>query len=245
MGTLVRITAYARQDPARALRAAFARIHELEMRFSDYRPDSEVSRLRQGWNGPLSRDLRRILEIALRIAAATEGAFDITVGPLTQARRARRDPTPNERAAVGWRNLILRGSRLELALPHMKLDLGGIAKGFAAQEALRLLPARSLVAISGDLALGDPPPDRRGWRIEAQGRTLDLRNVCVSTSGSLYQGSHIVGMRPNASATVIARDGAVADALATAFCVIDAGRDASRIQAIARRFGARCLLHSN
>jgi thiamine biosynthesis lipoprotein len=240
MGTLVRITAYAQRDPARAIRAAFARIYELEMRFSDYRPDSEVSRLRPGWNGPLSRDLRHILEIALRIAAATDGAFDITVGPLTQARRARRDPTPEERAAVGWRGLELRGARLQFQRPAMKLDLGGIAKGFAAQEALRLLPARSLVAVSGDLALGDPPPDRAGWRVEAQGKMLDLRNVCVSTSGGLYQGNHIIGMRPNASATVIAKDGAVADALATAFCIVDP----RRIPAIARRFRARCLLNS-
>jgi FAD:protein FMN transferase len=116
----------------------------------------------------------------------------------------------------------------------MRLDAGGIAKGYAAQQALQSLKLkRALVAVSGDLAVGDPPPGRGGWRIEAQGRVLELRNVCVSTSGSSEQYfesggrrySHIIDPRSGQpidtvhSVTVIHKHGAFADALATAHTV--------------------------
>ncbi len=127
----------------------------------------------------------------------------------------------------------------------MKLDLGGIAKGYAAAEMLQILRdaglPRSLVAVSGDLAIGDPPPNREGWRVGIASvdsteieQTLLLRNLSVSTSGDTEQFveidgtrySHIldprtgIGLTQRISVTTIASDGATADALATAVSVL-------------------------
>ncbi|MGH9673380.1 MAG: FAD:protein FMN transferase, partial [Bryobacteraceae bacterium] len=95
------------------------------------------------------------------------------------------------------------------------------------------------VAIGGDLALGDPPPEKPGWRVEIEhlGKVMELANVCVSTSGDAVQFveiggarySHIldprtgVGLRNQKAVTVIAPEGAVADALATAISLAGEG----------------------
>ncbi len=182
MGTLARIVLYA-PDEATARRVAdagFARIAQLDAALSDYRESSELSRLCRQAGGPpvqVSGDLFRVLELAQEIARRSNGAFDVTAGPLVRLwRRARRRhelPAPDDvaaaRALVGYRLLRLdeqqRAVRLEK--PGMQLDLGGIAKGFAAGEALGVLAARgvraALVAIGGDIAAGDAPPGSRGW----------------------------------------------------------------------------------
>lgn len=237
MGTLVRITVYARsaEEAKAAFARGFARIGELNRILSDYDPNSELSLVRDG--AVVSRDLRHVLEAAQRVSADTGGAFDITAGALTALWRQRKVPSPinleRARSISGFAKLHLRGARVSLPT-GMRLDAGGIAKGYAAQEALRALRLkRALVAVSGDLAIGDPPPGRAGWKIEAQGRVFELRNVCVSTSGSSEQYfeeggkrySHIIDPRtgwPIATAhsiTVIHKQGAWADALSTAHTV--------------------------
>jgi len=262
MGTLVRIQLYTatREQAAAAFRAAFARIGELDAELSDYKPESELSRVTAA-TGPVKvgRDLYRVLEAAQRIAADTNGAFDITLGPVTRlwrtARRQRRVPDPaalrEAMSRTGYRKIhLLPGQRVRFDQPGMQLDAGGIAKGFAADEALAVLARkgirRALVAVSGDLAFGDPPPGRRGWRIEAVGRVMELRNAAVSTSGDESQHldvagrrySHIVdpvtgeGLIGVAAISVVARRGIEADALATA---------ASVHSAAARRRWARRL----
>lgn len=237
MGTLVRITLYA-QSPEEAKAAfarGFARIAALNRALSDYDPGSELSRVRDG--AFVSGDLRRVLRVALAVAADTDGAYDITAGRLTALWRRRNVPSSDDlekaRAACGYRKLRLRGNRVRLP-SGMRLDAGGIGKGYAAAEALRALRVkRALVAVSGDLAMGDPPPGRAGWRVEAQGRVFELRNVSVSTSGSGEQYfeeggkrySHILDPRTGwpvdtaHSVTVIHKDGAWADALSTALTV--------------------------
>src|SRR5262249_17425540 len=127
-----------------------------------------------------------------------------------------------------------------LAKPRMRLDLGGIGKGFAAQEALAVLDGlglrRSLVSIAGDVVCGDAPPGREGWEgaIGKTGEELSLARAAVSTSGDSEQFveiggarySHIVdphtgaGLTGSAWVTVTAHDGATADALATAVSVL-------------------------
>ena len=133
----------------------------------------------------------------------------------------------------------------------MRLDLGAIAKGYAADEALEVLKRfgieRALVAASGDLALGDPPPGEDGWRVEIVGfdapdgppsAIVRLANCGVATSGDLFQRveingvrySHIVnpftcvGMTNHALATVIARDCMTADSLATVMTIAERKR---------------------
>jgi thiamine biosynthesis lipoprotein len=129
----------------------------------------------------------------------------------------------------------------------MRLDAGAIAKGYAGDEALKTLRSfgisRALVAASGDLTLGDPPPGERGWRVEVQGydaggpppQVIYLSNCAIATSGDLFQRleingvrySHIlnpftcIGMTNHALATVIAPRGITADSLATAMTILD------------------------
>jgi thiamine biosynthesis lipoprotein len=246
MGTLVRIELYApsQEKAAAAFRAAFARIAQLDDALSDYKPESELNRL----PGQASPDLFTVLEAAQKLAGDTSGAFDITVGPVTrlwrEARREHRLPSPDalhEAAArTGFRKLHLDTAHRTVAFdqPGMQLDLGGIAKGFAADEALAVLGNlgihSALVAMSGDLAFSDPPPGRHAWKIEAAGQVLELSNAAVSTSGDAEQHleldgrrySHIVDPATGApltgsvEVTVIARRGIDADALATALSVM-------------------------
>src|SRR5207244_2269257 len=121
-----------------------------------------------------------VLVRSQQLAERTGGAYDVTCGPLVNVwRRARRKhelPSPDlvaeMRSRVGWRKMRLdeRARTVELLTPEMRLDLGSIAKGYACDEAVKVMRAkgcpRALVAGSGDMVAGDAPPDRKGWRIE-------------------------------------------------------------------------------
>ncbi len=261
MGTVARITLYA-PDTDRAVaafRAAFDLLDRLDARLSDYRPASELMRLSQrAGEGPVavSPELFEVLKLAREIAAETGGAFDPTLGPLTRLwRRARRegrlpdrDALERARSFCGWRKLELDPARrtVALATPGMQLDLGGVAKGYAADKALEALRSmslsRALVVIGGEMAIGAPPPGRGGWRIavgpdETAGRgrrILRLSNCGVSTSGDREQHLDLGGKRYShvlaapagdlladaPTVTVVAPSAALADALATAFHVL-------------------------
>ena len=221
MGVQSRITVYS-WDPAAARDAAaeaFDRINALEAAFTDYRKDSELSRLSDhAGKGPLpvSDDLLSILSLAKELSQASNGAFDITVGRSValwrQARRSASLPPQADLdsalATVGSQHLILdRASQsASLLRPGTRLDLGGIGKGFAAQAALDLLRSKGLssacVAIAGDVAVGDPPPGQTGWRVAADSEqpgatplVLLLANAAISTSGDTEQFVEINGQR--------------------------------------------------
>jgi thiamine biosynthesis lipoprotein len=259
MGMEVRVVVYAANaNHARvAARAAFDRIAELEDIMSDYRPESEVSRLERRpaeWVA-VTDELFHVVARAMEIAEATDGAFDVTVGPLVglwrEARRSARLPAKaaldSARALVGWRRVALdsSGRRVRLAAPGMRLDLGGIAKGYIVQQALAALRAQgvanALVEAGGDIAVGDAPPGKRGWHVGVPTadsvvgrRAAAIANAVIATSGPSAQFvrmngkrySHVVDPRTGIAltnafhATVIATDGAIADALATALTVL-------------------------
>ena len=224
MGLPFRVTLYAEDEAAAkaAADAAFERVAVLNSILSDYDPDSEISRLSrtagQGKAVPVSGDLWRVLERGQAMAARTDGAFDVTVGPLVNLwRRARRKqelPSPEliaeMRARVGYRNLRLDPAQrtAELLAPEMRLDVGSIGKAYAVDAALAVLKergfTRALVGGSGDMAAGDPPPDQPGWRIEvapldAPGapppQLVLLKNRAVATSGDVFQRVEIDGKR--------------------------------------------------
>lgn len=261
MGTLFRIVLFAADetDARAAATAAFARVGELNRLMSDYDPQSELMRLERQPAGTavvVSAELFDVLQRSQRLAAASDGAFDVTLGPVVrlwrEARRTRRRPTDSERDAarrtVGHEKLRLDPAKRTVTLlaPGMQLDLGGIAKGFAADEALAVLHrlgfAQAMVAASGDLALGDAPPGAPGWKVEIapfkqplpEPLVLVAANVGISTSGDTEQFveiggvrySHIVdpatalGLTAPVAVTVIARNAAQADSLATAGSVL-------------------------
>lgn len=222
MGVEFEIVLFAPDEAAgkAAIEAAMSRIAELESHLSDYDLDSELSRLSAQAPTtspiPLSGDLFAVLQASQTLAAESGGAFDITVGPLTKLwRRARRqkEVPPAEmlraaRQAVGYRNLVIHDNKTaELTTKNMRLDLGGIAKGYAVDEALRVITARgirrALVRASGDIAAADPPPDEPGWKVglaplnphDEPQVFVSLKNQAISTSGESRQYLVIDGRR--------------------------------------------------
>jgi FAD:protein FMN transferase len=266
MGTMFTITLYAEDSDfaEQSAKAAFHRIADLEDIMSDYQADSELNLLCEKPPGkpvPISADLFDVLWRGQEVSRVSDGAFDVTIGPNVRlwrfARKRKVLPTAAELAsakdAVGFRKLGLdpKTKAATLLVPNMRLDVGGIAKGYAADQALKLLEGRginrALVAASGDLAIGDPPPGKRGWRIAITGfagatnhvtHPLLLRNAGVSTSGDSEQfveigglrNSHIVnpatglGLTNRIQATVVARDATTSDALATTVCIVGPSR---------------------
>jgi thiamine biosynthesis lipoprotein len=275
-----RIVLYARDGQAatNAALAAWDRVSELNRILSDYDPESALSQL--GSTAPHSEpvpvppELYQVLNRATEMSRASDGAFDITVGPLTQlwrrSRRQRELPTPERLreplAAVDWRAIELHSpDRVRLLRRGMRLDAGGIAKGYALDEATRILRQHgirsSLVAGAGDLVVTEPPPDQPGWRIEIApidapsappARTVWLRNASLCTSGDLFQHveiggqrySHIVdprvglGITDHSLVTVIGPDGITCDALSTAISVAGPARALD----LARQFDAEVLV---
>jgi FAD:protein FMN transferase len=272
MGVQTRIVIYAPDGPtaSRGAAAAFDEIARLDGMMSDYRPDSELIRLCSHADGvfhPVSPELFEVLAIAEQVSRRSDGAFDVTVGPATllwrESRKSGSLPAPGRLAAVldliDWRlvRLLPRDGAVALERAGMRLDLGGIAKCYAAERALGVLRRgdlpRSLVALAGDLAVGECPPDTDGWRIAITAEksgvpigTLTVHETCVSTSGDTEQFveieghrySHIIdpktglGTEGGRIVTIVAPSGAVADALATAACVVEP----DRIEPLVRSF---------
>jgi len=223
MGTLVKITVYASdgQTADESFRVAFDRIGDLDRILSDYKPDSELNRIATtAVDRPVrvSDELFTVLAASQELAAATNGAFDVTQGPVIrlwrEARRTSRlpDETALREAASrsGYRKLHLDSVNrtVKFDQPGMALDVGAIGKGYAASEALEVLGRRgirsALVAVSGDLAFSEAPPGERGWRIDIHGedralsdvpRVLELTNAAVSTSGNSEQHLDVGGRR--------------------------------------------------
>ncbi|MBM3891616.1 MAG: FAD:protein FMN transferase, partial [Verrucomicrobia bacterium] len=184
-GIPFRITLYApdRATADAAADAAFKRIKELNAILSDYEPDSELSRLSKtsgsGQAVAVSPTLWTVLSRAQELSRRSDGAFDITIGPPVwlwrKARLVRKLPDPaalaEARKAVGWQKMVLDPDQrtAKLLAANMRLDPGGIAKGYAADEALAALRqhgiTRALVVAGGDMAIGHPPPGKPGWRI--------------------------------------------------------------------------------
>ena len=209
MGRPVRIVMYTPDEPTARLAAsaAFTRVAALDAMMSDYRPDSEVRQLARRpceWV-TVSPELFAVVHRAVDIARASDGAFDPTIGPIValwrDARRTGRLPDPAAiqaaRALVWWQHIGLDAGRpaIRLAVPGMLLDLGGIAKGYILQDALRTLRttgvSRALVEAGGDIVAGDAPPGREGWHIDTPGsndavaaRAGRLANAALATSGA-------------------------------------------------------------
>jgi len=252
MGMRTRLVVYAIDETAavNACRAAFDRVGEVDDAASDYRRDSELMRLcATAATRPvrLSDDLFTLLSEAQRIAELSDGAFDATVGPYVQlwrrARKEKRLPAPEEITdagkPVGWRKLRIDSTTRSatLAAPGMKLDLGGIAKGYAGDCAIQTLREHgirsALFEAGGDIVVSDAPPGKAGWTITLvdagpdMPQSVTVQNCGVSTSGDTQQfveidGKHYshvvdprtgVGLTTRAMSTVIAPKGIWSDGL--------------------------------
>lgn len=260
MGTLFQVTIEHPDEATarRAATAAFARAKGLDQKLSDYQPQSELMRLcaqPPGVPTPVSDDLLAVVRQGQDLARRSDGAFDITIGPVVRlwrlARRTRELPTPSDRAAamakVGHRKLTLDPSLKTITLTEagMRLDLGGIAKGYAGDCMVAAMRdagcPRCLVAAGGDVVAGDPPTGETGWHVAihplADGddpAPLLLANSAASTCGDAEQFVEIAGTRyshvldprtglgltERRSVTVVAPRGLLADGLDTAIAVL-------------------------
>jgi thiamine biosynthesis lipoprotein len=276
MGTLFTITLYA-PDQAQAEGAAETacrRVAALEDVMSDYRTDSELMRLcDQPWGKPVqvSADLFDVMEQAQKYARLSRGAFDMTVGPYVRlwrfARKRKVLPTSLELAtaakSVGYQNVRMdeKSRTVTLLAPDMRLDLGGIGKGYAADQALKVLNSRgihrALVAASGDIAIGDPPPGQAGWKVDiarigaTDGKaesSILLHNCGISTSGDTEQFieiggvrySHVIdpstglGLTNRIQATVIAPTATMTDGLDNTLCTLGPKRALALVEHLPR-----------
>ncbi len=259
MGTTFRVVLYSPDSAsaATACQEAFRWLDSLNAKLSDYLPESELSQLgmRSGTQEPfkVSPYLWEVLVEAWRIAEASDGAFDPTVGPLSQVwRRAfRREEFPEsdriaeakQRVGFGALRLLADSQSIQLLIPHMQLDLGGIAKGFAAEKLVQRFTQAGfphvLVDAGGDICLGYPPPNKPGWEVlplwpDTQLEPLLLANTSIATSGDTYRFlewegsrySHVIdprtgyGVSKQRLVTVQTSSGAQADALASLVSVM-------------------------
>ncbi len=262
MGTTFKIIVYAPDEATAktAAGAAFTRVAELDGIMSDYKPASELMKLCAKAGGDpvkVSDDLWTVLERAQEVARRSDGAFDVTVGPIVRLwRRARKIvqmPDPDDlaraRALVGYDKVRLdpKAHTVQLLKKGMQLDLGGIAKGYAADQALLVLKkhglTRALVAAGGDIAVGDAPAGADAWTIgiapvedpeSKPKKYLLLTNAAVSTSGDAEQYveiggkrySHIVnpktglGLVGRMTVTVVAPNGITSDSLTKVVAVL-------------------------
>ena len=258
MGTWLRIAIpeLNAQSGRKILRQAFEETQRLDGLLSHYRPDTPLSRLNhQAGRGPqeVPSELMEVLRLSVRLSRLTEGAFDITIGPLVslleEASRNglwSQDPG-NVLPNIGWELLRFPGgNRVELSRSGMRLDLGGIGKGYAVDQILQIflkVGVRSALVNFGEsslLALGSPP-DSPSWNVLVRGLQPDsflgvlaLRDKAVSTSttfGMTFQVDgkaygHIFDPRTGlplvepALAVVVADEASQAEALSKALLVL-------------------------
>lgn len=202
-----------------AIDAAFEEAHRLDALLSNYRPETEWSRInRDAASRPLtvSPELFRLLSECIEYSRASEGTFDVTVGPLMRAwgfwGGGRHIPSPDQihdaLELVGYRHVELDTTNRTVRFdrPGVEIDPGGVGKGYAVDRMVGVLRSRSirnaLVAASGSsiFGLGNPPEEPRGWPISLadpwdhrkDATQVFLKDLSLSTSGS-YEKSFRAG----------------------------------------------------
>ena len=209
MDTLVRIEIFDKdtEKAGDALELTFNEIERLTHVFSHYLPDSEVSKInRNGGKGTLavSLDLCTLLQRAVHFSTVTNGAFDVTVGAVSQLWDfTSAEPKIPEQTKIeeklervdSGRIIMSHGYHVGLSDSGMTLDLGGIAKGYVVDRALDVLQengvASCLVDAGGDIGLLGSKPDGKPWRIGVQHprdmqkmvAVIDVDSGSVATSG--------------------------------------------------------------
>jgi len=229
MGTFARVVVVAENQGAgkECIQAALAEIHKVDELMSDYRSESEISRVnKEAFEHAVevSESTYEVLQRSVEFSELTAGAFDVTVGPLMDLfHNAEKDAAaPSEEqiaeamSKVGFEKLKLdsQNRTVRFAVEGMRLDLGGIAKGYAIDKAIeaarRCGATGAMIDIGGDIrCFGSPPEGREHWLIGVQdpnsamegiagGKlllTLKVTNAAVATSGDYRQFVLIEGKR--------------------------------------------------
>ena len=255
LGTVCKVTIY--DNPTdEAFSASFVRLKEIEDRMSLRNQKSEVSEVNQ-YAGKkaviVSEDTFAVIQKALEIAALSHGAFDPTVGPLVQAwdiggdnpRKPPQDEIDSLLPLIGYDRVILDAEESSVFLKDegMVLDLGGIAKGYAADEVAKILHEHgvehAIVNLGGNVLTLGSKTDGKPWKIGVQDpdalrgeyvMILSLEDQTLVTSGpyerfleldgEIYH--HILDTRTGypvksdyTSVSIVTRHSLLADALST------------------------------
>lgn len=262
MGTFVQVTVAA-QNPRQAqgyFDAAFAEIDKVNQSMNDWDPNSEISQLTpQAYLVPVavSPELFEVIAASVEYSKRSGGVFDITVGPETQLwrqmQKTQQQPSPEAlaeaRAKVGYEKMTLdpNAKTVKFAVDGMKLDVGAIAKGFAADRAIEALRQKGAVSGMVDLAgtvrcFGRGLSKTGDWIIGVQDPRksdgvllkLKLNEMAVATSGDYERYAEVNGQKYShilnpetaesvnelASVTIIAPTAMQADALSTTVSVL-------------------------
>ncbi len=225
MGTQWHVALYSSDRLAAnaAFDAAWQLIAEIDADLSNYSAESELNRLcRSSPHSapvPVGDHLWTVLKAADKLSRKSNGAFDVTIGPVSKlwrrARKKKRLPTDRQleqtRRAVGFQFVEFAGDKqaVRLMRPQMQLDLGGIAKGYAVDAALAILNEHGITAAlvngGGDIAVsGSPPRQHAGWAVTVSGldprdrstpKQIFLKQQAIATSGDAWQFIEIDGTR--------------------------------------------------
>jgi thiamine biosynthesis lipoprotein len=280
MGSPFNIILYAdtKQMADSAAQESFKLVDSINLICSDYDSSSELFKLRYAAVGApikLSPILFELIYIAKGAYKDADGSFDITVGPLSRlwrsARRSQQFPshaTINEaRNRVGFNKVQLDSGAQTITFlyPNMQLDMGAIAKGYAADKVLELMKSfgitTALVDAGGDMVAFGMPPQKKGWTIginvpgqqeKLLERKLVLSNKAVATSGDAFQYmlhdrkkyGHIIdprtgyGVTFQRNVTVVAPTATTADWLATACSILTL----DQVKILAKKYKSEVLI---
>jgi len=260
MGTLVAITAVGatKEEAHVSIETGFHEIKRLEQLLSTWISTSELSQVNAAAGQRqivVSRETLDLISRSIEIAGLTDGGFNIAIGPAVEAWNVtarQRIPSHAELQAlkplVDWSTIQIDrlASTIFLPKPGMRIDVGGIGKGYAADRAvdvMRKAGARGgVVALSGDIKTFGDLPGMKGFPVgirhpRQEGTliaTMDLKNEAISTAGDYERYFEQDGIRyhhildPQSlqparkcqSVTVIAAEGTVADGLDTGIFVL-------------------------
>ncbi len=258
MGTEFNIKVYA-TDSAKTtaiINQAWARIDEVNQLFSDYIQTSELARIdaQKGKSIKISDEFAYVLRLSLKYSKASYGAFDVSIGALSRLWRRSikmnefpaKDKIAAALANIGYKKVKLNGNTLTLP-DGVLLDFGAIAKGYAVDEAYKVLSnaglKKSLVDGGGDIYAGESI-DPMGWKIAVKVKNENqwndsvvyVKNKGIATSGDQYKYiedndgnryAHIInpktgyGVKGPLLTTVIAENATHADALATTLSILN------------------------
>ncbi|MDT8302123.1 MAG: FAD:protein FMN transferase [Sedimentisphaerales bacterium] len=228
MGTFARAVVIAKDADAagKCIESAFTQINKVDSLMSDYKSDSEISSVnRDGFKKAvqLSLSTYEVLQRSIEFSELTDGAFDITIGPMVELfRKAKRkqvlpdqDEIKAAKSKVGFEKLKLddQNRTVQFTVEGMKLDMGGIAKGYAVDKAVETMQAHGaiggMVDLGGDIrCFGAPFKGRDHWVIGLQNPNmvqgsaesevllkLKIANGAIATSGDYQQFIMIEGKR--------------------------------------------------
>ncbi len=212
MGSAYSVVVYG-EDRTRmeeAVDAAFEEVHRLDQMLSNYKPESELSEVNRKAGEqavPVTREMYDLLAACVEYSRASEGAFDITVGPLMKVwgfykgtgRLPHRAEVRGALERVGYRNIVLDGANrtVRFSKPGVELDPGGIGKGYAVDRMVEVLKQYGIqtafVSASGSSIYGlGAPPGEKGWKVQIRDpkdekktvADVYLKDESMSTSGN-------------------------------------------------------------